>query len=65
MLIFADSDDSTVRMFDSNVNTLESTWPSVLVKTSTYNAGHFANGLFEVILVRSRTGKLYMGSVKV
>ena len=58
MLIFAESDDSTVSMFDENVNTLESTGSSVLVKTSTYKAGHVADALFLVILVRSRTGKL-------
>ena len=45
-------------MFDENVNTLESTGSSVLVKTSTYKAGHVADALFLVIFVRSRTGKL-------
>ena len=52
-------------MFDVNVNILESTGPSVLVKTSTYKGGHVASALLLVILVRSRTGKLYSGSVKV
>ena len=52
-------------MFDVNVNILGSTGPSKLVKTSTYKAGHVASALLLVILVRSRTGKLYSGSVKV
>ena len=52
-------------MFYSNVNTLESTGPSVLVMISTNKAGHFANELFEVILVKSRTGKMKSGSAKV
>ena len=52
-------------MFDANVNTLESIAPFVLVKTSTCKAGHVANGLFDVIFVRSRTGKLNKGSAKV
>ena len=65
VFILEESVDLTFRMFYSNVNTLESTGSSVLVKTSTYKAGHVASALLLVILVRSRTGKLYSGSVKV
>ena len=65
MLIFAESVEKTFKMFDANVNTLGSIGSSVLVKISTCKAGHVAKELFEVILVRSRTGKLISGSAKV
>ena len=65
VFILEESVDLTFRMFYSNVNTLESTGPSVLVKMSTNKAGHFAKELFEVILVKSRTGKMKSGSAKV
>ena len=52
-------------MFDVNVNTVESIGPSVLVNKSTCKAGHVASKSLEVILFRSRTGKLNSGSAKV
>ena len=65
VFILEESVDLTFRMFYSNVNTLESTGSSVLVKISTNKAGHFANELFEVILVKSITVKMKSGSAKV
>ena len=53
-------------MFDAKVNTLGSIVPFVFVIISTCKAGHVANVLtLEVILVKSRTGKLNSGSAKV
>ena len=45
-------------MFEANVKTAESIAAFALVKMSTCTAGHVARELLEVILVKSRTGKL-------